>query len=144
MARRTWRGKFAELDAENVRGLEPDPFAVVIHQANSGSKKMYKSPIVLVSLLILSLPAAVVAQNPEGAAKGCVDLPLAQQTEPPAPPRDKAAGKSGTTGWSGSLGGTNVATEGGGTRDPKQRVPETAQGLDPTAKGKAERQGAPC
>jgi hypothetical protein len=105
---------------------------------------MYKSPMVLVSLLILSLPAAAVAQNPERAAKGCVDAPLAQQTEPPEPPRDKAAGKSGATGWSGSLGGTNAATEGGGTGDSKQRVPETAQRLDPTAKDKGERQGAPC
>jgi hypothetical protein len=92
----------------------------------------------------LSLPTAVAAQNPEGAKKGCVDAPLAQQTEPPAPPKDKAAGTSGTTGWSGSLGGTNIATEGGGTRDSKQRVPETATGLDPTAKGKVEGKGAPC
>jgi hypothetical protein len=44
----------------------------------------------------------------------------------------------------GSLGGTNIATEGGGTRDSKQGVPETATGLDPTAKGKVEGKGAPC
>ena len=133
---RTWRGKFAELDADNARTGTRSLRSNYSSSCEFGIHKVYKSPIVLVSLLILVCPRPRVAQNPERAAKGCVIFGTTDRAA--GTPRDKAAGRVGDHGWSGSLGGTNAATEGGGTRDSKQRAPETAQGLDPTAKDKGE------
>jgi hypothetical protein len=81
---------------------------------------------------LLAWATVATGQAPSPAGRECVDGQAGARTEPAGPPR-KAEGKSGTTGWSGALGGANIATEGGGTRDSKRH--EAAKGLDPKPDG---------
>ena len=95
-------------------------------------------PLILRLCVICSLIAGVTvasAQAPPPTKQDCAASDAGKPTEPAGPPK-KADGKSGTTGWSGALGGSNIATEGGGTRDTKQTTSETAKGLDPKSDGK--------
>ena len=90
-----------------------------------------------VTCSLLALATVATGQAP---TKGdCVESQATRPAEPAAPPK-KADGKSGTTGWSGALGGANIATEGGGTRDTKQTTSEAAKGLDP----KSDANRPPC
>jgi hypothetical protein len=84
---------------------------------------------------VLASTIVVAGQAPAPAKKDCVEGRAGKPTEPAGPPK-KAECKSGTTGWSGALGGANIATEGGGTRDTKQTTSEAAKGLDPKSDGK--------
>ena len=76
---------------------------------------------VVVVLLSSTLVAAQSTERDRNAAEG-----ESQQTAP-----TKGSGKSGSTGWSGSLGGANIAKKGAGTRNSEGQS-ESAQGLDPT------------
>src|SRR5262245_17192937 len=90
---------------------------------------------VFVACSLLVWANIATGQAPAPAKDGCVGTQAGKPPEPTAPPKD-AEGKSGTTGWSGALGGANIATEGGGTRDTKQTTSEAAKGLDPQSDAK--------
>ena len=89
-----------------------------------------------VTCSLLASATGATGQVPAPSAKeDCAGSQAGKPPEPAAPP-NKAEGKSGTTGWSGALGGANIATEGGGTRDTKQTTFEAAKGLDPKSDAK--------
>lgn len=87
------------------------------------------------SIVRLGAQVAAPAGSECATADAAKDAAKHKPPEPAGPPHS-SEGKSGTTGWSGSLGGGNIATEGGGTRDSSQSAPETAKGLRPEADGK--------
>ena len=93
-------------------------------------------PRLCVMCALLAWGAAAAERSTAADTKqGCTTAEASPPKEPAGPPK-KSDGSSGTTGWSGSLGGSNIPTEGGGTRDTKQTNSEAVKGLDPKPDGK--------
>jgi len=86
-----------------------------------------------VLLLLASAAAPTLAQGPPG---GCNQAAAQEPATKPAPASNDgtAPGNSGSSGWSGGLGGSFVGTAPAGTQAGKPQ-PATAQGLD--LKGRA-------